>query len=116
GFASLLFVGPAMLIGMSRALLRGSEYFISWVVIFLATQNLGALVGSSLFGTIQTVREKYHSSILVQQVTLQNPTDAGSFATRTQRLSLVIQDPVLRSAEGTALIAQRVAREANLLA
>jgi hypothetical protein len=116
GFAGLLFIGPAMVIGITRALLQGTQNFITWVVVFLATQNLGGLIGSALFGTLQTVREKYHSNILVQQVVLDNPTDAGRFSASAQQVSGVITDPALRAAEGAVLVGQRVSREANVLA
>jgi MFS family permease len=116
GFAALMFIGPAMLIGLSRALLCGPPFFISWIVVFLASQNLGGLVGSALFGTLQTVREKFHSSILTQQVLLGDPTDAAKFGASAQHVGSVITDPILRSAEGAALVGQQVAREANLLA
>lgn len=116
GFAGLLFIGPAMVIGITRALLQGTQNFITWVVVFLATQNLGSLVGSALFGTLQTIREKHHSNILVQQVMLDNPTDAARLAASGQQVSGVITDPALRTAEGAVLVGQRVTREANILA
>ena len=116
GFAALLFIGPAMVIGLTRALLQGTQNFITWVVVFLATQNLGGLIGSALFGTIQTIREKFHSNILVQQVVLDNPVDAGRLGASTQQVGGVIIDPTLRAAEGAALLSQRVSREANVLA
>jgi hypothetical protein len=116
GFAALLFIGPAMLIGLSRALLCGPQFFISWVVIFLATQNLGGLVGTALFGTLQTIREKFHSNVLVQQILLDNPTAAASFSASSNQIGSFVTDPTLRSAEGAALVGQRVARESNLLA
>ena len=116
GFAALLFIGPSMIIGLSRTLLQGPQFFISWLVVFLATQNLGALVGSALFGTLQTVREKYHSHSLVEQVMLNNPMDAARLAASAQQLSGVIADPTLRSAQGAALISRQVTREANILA
>ena len=116
GFAALLFIGPSMIIGLSRTLLQGPQFFISWLVVFLATQNLGALVGSALFGTLQTVREKYHSHSLVEQVMLNNPIDAARLAASAQQLSGVIADPTLRSAQGAALISRQVTREANILA
>ena len=116
GFAGLLFIGPAMVIGLSRTLLQGPQFFISWLVVFLATQNLGGLVGSALFGTLQIVREKFHSNILVQQVLLDNPTDAGRLARSANQVGAVIADPTLRAGEGAALFNQRVTREANVLA
>jgi len=116
GFAALMFIGPAMAIGLSRTLLQGPQYFISWLVVFLASQNLGGLVGSALFGTLQTVREKFHSSVLTQQVLLTDPIDAGRLAAGAQQVGGVVTDPVLRTAEGAALLSQRVTREANVLA
>jgi MFS family permease len=116
GFASLMFIGPAMAIGLSRTLLQGPQYFISWLVVFLASQNLGGLVGSALFGTIQTIREKFHSHALVENILLDNPITAGRLAGSAQQLGGVISDPTLRTAEGAALLSQRVTREANVLA
>lgn len=116
GFAGLLFIGPAMVIGLSRTLLQGPQFFISWLVVFLATQNLGGLVGSALFGTLQTVREKFHSHNLVEHVMLNNPIDAARLAASAQQLSGVVTDPTLRTAQGAALVSRQVTREANILA
>jgi MFS family permease len=116
GFAGLLFIGPAMAIGLSRTLLQGPQFFISWLCVFLASQNLGGLVGSALFGTLQTVREKFHSHTLVENILLTNPAAAGRLAGSTQQVAGVITDPTLRGAQGAALLSQRVTREANVLA
>jgi hypothetical protein len=116
GFASLLFIGSAMVIGLTRALLAGPQNFVSWLVVFLASQNLGGLVGSALFGTLQTIREKFHSNILVQHILLDNPIAAGRLAGSAQQVAGVVTDPSLLSAQGAALLSQRVTREANVLA
>lgn len=116
GFGALLFIGPAMLIGISRTLLSGPQNFISWIVLFGATQNLGGLIGSALFGTFQTVREKYHSSVLVDHLVATNPVVAGWLAGGSAQVSGVIGDPALRSAEGAVLLGQQATREANILA
>ena len=116
GFGALLFIGPAMVIGISRMLLSGPQNFISWIVLFGATQNLGGLFGSAAFGTFQTVREKFHSHELVQQIVLTDPLDAQRLAGGARALGAVIGDPLLRSAEGAALLSQQVSREATILA
>jgi len=116
GFAALLFIGPAMTIGLTRTLLAGPQFFISWLVVFLASQNFGNLVGSALFGTLQTIREKFHSHALVENILLNNPAVASRLAGNTQQVAAVVVDPVLRSAQGAALLGQRVTREANVLA
>ena len=116
GFAAVLFMGPAMAIGLSRTLLAGPQNFISWLVVFLASQNLGGLVGPALFGTLQTIREKYHSHNLVESVQLADPLDASRLAGNAQQVGGVVVDPTLRSAEGAALLSAKVTREANVLA
>lgn len=116
GFGSLLFIGPAMVIGVSRTLLAGRENFISWLVLFGATQSLGGLVGTAAFGTFQTFRQKFHSHNLVEQVVLTNPAVADRLSTSSNRLGGAISDPALRGAEGAALLGRQVAREANILA
>ena len=116
GFGALLFIGPAMLIGISRTLLSGPQNFISWIVLFGATQNLGGLIGSALFGTFQTIREKFHSHELVQEVVLTNPLVAGRLSGTAAQVGSVIGDPALRSAQGTVLLGQQATREANVLA
>lgn len=116
GFAALLFIGPAMAIGLSRSLLQGPQNFISWLVVFLASQNLGGLVGPALFGTIQIIREKFHSNQLALSVQLSDPIDAGRLAGTGQQISGVVSDPTLRAAESAALLGQRATREANVLA
>ena len=116
GFAALLFVGPAFGIGLTRALLAGPQNFITWLVVFNASQNLGYLVGQALWGTLQTIREKFHSAMIVQQVLLDNPADAGRLARSAGQVGAVITDPTLRTAEGAALLGQRATQQANVLA
>lgn len=116
GFGALLFIGPAFGIGLTRALLAGPQNFITWLVVFNASQNLGSLVGSAMFGTLQTIREKFHSHSLVEQVLLSNPVDAGRLSGNAQQLGGVIGDPTLRAAESAVLLGQRITREANVLA
>jgi MFS family permease len=115
-FGALLFIGPAMIIGLSRTLLAGPRHFISWIVIFGATQNLGGLLGSAVFGTFQTLREKFHSHELVQQIVTTDPLVAQRIAGTAANVGGAIADPALRNAEGGALLALQVAREANILA
>jgi len=116
GFGALLFIGPAMGIGISRTLLAGPQNFISWIVLFSSTQNLGNLIGSAVFGTFQTVREKFHSHSLVEQILLTNPEDAASLTRSAHQVDAVVSDPALRTAEGVVLLGRQVTREANILA
>jgi hypothetical protein len=88
GFASLLFMAQAMVIGMARTLLAGPRNFISFVVLFSLSQSIGGLVGTAALGTFETVREKYHSHELVQDVVATDPQVAcacGQVQARSRR-------------------------------
>ncbi len=116
GFASLLFMAQTMVIGISRTLLAGPKNFITFIVLFSLSQSLGGLVGSALLSSFQVVREKFHSHELVQNIVMTDPIAAARISGSGNALHGVIGDPVLRSAEGAALLAQQVSREANILA
>src|SRR4029453_7082262 len=47
GFGTTLFIGPALAYGFLRMLEKGPTYFISLVVLFSSTQNIGGLAGSA---------------------------------------------------------------------
>ena len=116
GFASLLFLAQAMVIGIARTLLAGGKNFISFVVLFSMSQSIGGLAGSTLLGTFQTVREKYHSHELVQEIVASDPLVAARLGAGSRAVAGTIGDPVLRNAEGAALLSRQVTREANILA
>jgi hypothetical protein len=116
GFASLLFLSQAMVIGMARTLLTGSKNFVSFVVLFGLSQSVGGLIGSALLGTFQVLREKFHSQSIVQHIVMTDPVVAARIRAGAGAVGGVVGDPALRGAEGAALLAQQVTREANILA
>jgi MFS family permease len=116
GFASLLFLSQAMVIGIARTLLAGPKNFISFIVLFSLSQSLGGLVGSTLLGTFQVIREKFHSHELVQSIVMTDPLVAARIRAGTGAIAGVVGDPTLRGAQGAALLAGQTAREANILA
>ncbi|MCJ8158361.1 MFS transporter [Sphingomonas sp. LaA6.9] len=116
GFGALYFIGPAMVIGISRTLLAGPQHFISWIVLFGATQNLGGLIGPAFLGTFQVIRQKFHSHELVEQIVMTNPLVAQRIASGAGAIGGVVTDQTLRAAEGVALLALKIRLEANILA
>ncbi len=114
--AGALFLPPALASGLASALRKGPNYILSFVIIFLSTQSLGGLMGSALLGSFVTLREKFHSSQLVEHITLTNPFVAQRAAQLGEAYGRVLADPALRQAEGLALISQQATREANVLA
>lgn len=105
-----------MVIGIARTLLAGGKNFVSFIVLFSLSQSIGGLVGGTLLGTFQTVREKYHSHELVQNIVASDPLVAARLGAGSRAVAGTVGDPVLRNAEGVALLSQQVTREAHILA
>ncbi|MBE7184220.1 MAG: MFS transporter [Methylobacterium mesophilicum] len=115
-FAGALFLPPAMAAGFVSALKKGPNYILSFIIVFLTTQSLGSLLGSALLGTFITVREKFHSNVLVEHLTLADPFVAQRVAQLGGTYGRTLTDRSLLNAEGVALLGQQATREANVLA
>jgi MFS family permease len=114
--ATVIFLPPAMSAGLTSALKRGPVYILNFFVVFLATQSLGGLLGTAVFGSFITIREKFHSNVLAEHIVLSDPLVAQRVAQLASGYGRVITDKVLLNAEGIALLAQQTTREANILA
>ncbi len=111
-----LFLPPAIAAGFTMALRKGPQYILSFIVVFLVTQSLGGLAGSAIFGSFITLREKFHSNILAQTMTLTDPLVAARVSQLAAGYGRTITDQAVLKAEGVALLSQQVTREANVLA
>jgi len=116
GYAAGLFLPPAMFRGITSALQKGPNYVLSFVIVFLTTQSIGGLLGSAVFGTFITIREKFHSNILVQHFALTDPIVAQRAAQLSMTYARTITDQAILRAEGLVLLGQQATREANVLA
>jgi MFS family permease len=114
-FAGVFFIGPVFVSGFG-AIIAQPNNLISFSLMFSMTQNLGGLLGSALVGTVQVLREKYHSSQLVEHLTLIDPMVASRVQGSGAALAGTLGDPALRSAQGVASLGAAATREANILA
>ncbi|WP_212625430.1 MFS transporter [Pseudomonas sp. PP3] len=114
-FGSMFFLGPALLMG-TKNVLNAPQNYISFIVMFGITQNLGNLTGAALLGTWQTLREKYHSSYLTDAISLQNPLVADRLRNSQSILSLHVPGSLEQHIEGMRILANAVARESNIMA
>ncbi|MBI1172386.1 MFS transporter [bacterium] len=96
-FGASLFVGPALVFGFSRMLQYGPEAFISYVVLFGLTQNLGALAGPAALGSYQTIRARTHLQALAANLVPGDPQVAA------------------RLKSGASALASTLGREANIM-
>src|SRR3954471_484988 len=114
GFGAVYFLGSAMMVGITRALARGPSHIVSYSAVFSLSQTLGGLGGSAFLGTFQILREKFHSSQIVESLSLADPQVAARIQQLGGAYARTIGDPVLRQAEGAALLSQQATREANI--
>jgi hypothetical protein len=97
-------------------MVRGPSHLVSFTAVFGIAQTVGGLGGTALLASLQVARERLHSNELVQQIVLTDPLAAGRITALSGAYGRVLGDPALRQAEGAALLAQQVTREANVLA
>jgi MFS family permease len=114
-FGGTFFLGPTLVLGVS-GVLANPRNMVSFSVLFGITQSIGGLIGSAALGTFQIVREKFHSSHLVEHLTLINPQVQSRLQSASASYASVIADPSSRTSQGMRAIATAATREANILA
>ena len=116
GFGTCLFIGPTMAHGIIKVIRLGPDYFVTLVVVFSMTQNIGGLVGSAFLGSYQTVAARAHFLELAQRMPVGDAQVANRIAASTRALAGAIADPALRTQQGGASLAASMTREASVLA
>jgi hypothetical protein len=116
GFGTTLFVGPALVYGILRVFAASPAHFVTMVVLFSTTQNVGGLAGSALLGTYQTIQARAHAVWLSEHLTAADPHVVQRIQGGVSAISGVVTDPVLRSLEGAGLLSRSTTMEANILA
>ncbi len=114
-FGGTFFLGPTLVLGIS-GVLANPRNMISFSVLFGITQNIGGLIGSAALGTFQIVREKFHSSHIVEHLTLINPLVQSRLQSYGASYGSVIADSSQRNVQGIRAMATAATREANVLA
>jgi MFS family permease len=111
-----MFLPPVMSKGFAAVLAKGVPYIVNFLVIFLFTQSIGSLFASAVLGTFVTIREKFHSNVLVEHILLTDPLIAQRVSQLSAAYGKAITDKTLLNAEGLSLLSQQVTREAYVLA
>jgi len=114
-FGGVMFLGP-LLLTLLGSVIANPANLITFSVMFGLTQNLGGLAGSALLGTFQVMREKYHSSVLAEQLSSLDPVVAARIQQGGAAYARLLADPSARTRQGISVLTQTAAREANILA
>ncbi len=115
GFGSAFFLAPAMLAGIG-GVIADPRNLVSFSVLFGISQNLGGLLGSAILGTFQVWREKYHSSVLAEQLTTLNPLVNDRIQLYSQMYQSQIGDSTLLNVQAINQLQTASALQANILA
>lgn len=115
-FASAMFMGPLLMIGIMQALKHGADHMITFMVLFAITQSLGGLLGPALLGTMQAQRTQTYVQSINAHLNAGDPTVAQRLGQQQGALAGVLGDSRLRSAQGAAQLGQVVRREASVRA
>ena len=98
-FGATLFIGPVLVFGFLKAMSHGASHFITFIVMFNMTQNIGGLAGSAMLGTIQVIETRAHAEAISEDLQASNPIVAARIAR-----------------QGGPALVQRVNSEATVLA
>jgi Arabinose efflux permease len=115
-FGAAMFLPPVMAKGFGGALKKGLPYVVNFIAIFLFTQVTGSMVMTAALGSFVTLREKFHSNVLVENILLTDPDVVQRVSQLSGAYGKVITDPAVLKEEGLSLLAQQVTREAYVLA
>ncbi|MFD1746171.1 MFS transporter [Rhizobium helianthi] len=115
-FGAAMFLPPVMARGFGAAIQKGPPYLVNFIAIFLFTQISGSVIATGLLGTLVTIREKFHSSVLVENILLTDPDVVQRVGQLSGAYAKALTDKTLLNAEGLALLGQQVSREAYILA
>lgn len=115
-FSITFTMGPVFIYGVRLALPVGPSAFISFLAVYSITANLGSLGANSLVGSYEILREKAYSHNLVQHVVSIDPQVTSRQQSSGEVYAPLTIDPVLRQAEGSALLGQQTTHESTVLA
>ena len=115
-FASAMFMGPLLMIGIMQALKHGPDHMITFMVLFAMTQSMGGLMGPALLGTLQAERTQTYVQSIGSHLDAGNPAVAQRLQQQQGAFAGVVTDTGTRAAQGAAQLGQLVRREAAVRA
>lgn len=116
GFAGMLFLPPAMMAGLISALAKGPQYLLSFVIVFIATQSLGGVIGSGIFTTFINHQQAAHYQVLTEQLTAASAQTTRAIAQQIVLYSGQITDGATLKAQAVSQIAQTASSQAYVMA
>lgn len=115
-FAAVYFMGPIMMQGMLRAIVRGPGYVLSFLAVFSLSQSIGGLAGVAGLSAFHTLRMKAHLMAMGQNLSLTDPTVAQAISKLAASYTPTMSDAALRQATGASRLVQSLSQQAAVQA
>lgn len=116
GCAGGIFIGPLLLMGFVKAMLKSPNHIAMFIILFSASQNFGGLIGSSFYSTYQQRHFQAHRQTILQSLPSTDPAVNLRLLQYQAGYRGVITDSQLSGQQATTTLNQVVNREATVLA
>lgn len=116
GCAGGLFIGPLLLMGFIKAMLRSPNHIAMFIILFSASQNFGGLMASSFYSTYQQRQFQHHRQDILQSLPSNDPGVNLRLFQYQMAYRPVVADNTLTQQQATLTLNQVVNREASVMA
>lgn len=116
GFASGMFIGPLLLTGIIRALQKGPNYMVTFIVLFSATQTFGGLVGSSFYSSYQQIRTQTYQNEILSNLNQTDPLLDQRINNYVHNAQLYTLDSTQQQAQALKMLNSAILKESQVRA
>ncbi len=109
-------MGPMLLLGFVKALLKSPNHVAMFIILFSASQNFGGLIGSSFYSTYQQHHYQQHRQAILQSIPSTDPAVNLRFLQYQGSYRGTVIDPTLNRQQAINTLNQVVNRESTVLA
>lgn len=115
-FAGMLFMPPAMAMGLISAFRKGPQYILSFIIVYISTQSVGGMIGSGLFTTLTNHLQALHYQVLTEQLSLTRPVVSQALSAQMAALAPQIADPSALQVQAVSQLSTEASNQAYVLA
>ncbi|TQS71747.1 MFS transporter [Rhodobacteraceae bacterium] len=116
GFGSTMFLATAMANGVFSAFRRSPTYLLSFIAVFLASQSLGAVLGSGILLTTVQIRTTFHTQLINEELAASNPAVIEQIKTLQAMFANGATDAGTVKAQALSSLSQTVSTQSQILA
>lgn len=116
GCAGGMFIGPLLLVGFVKAMLKSPNHIAMFILLFTASQNFGGLLGTAFYSTYEKQQFNTHRQVLLADMPSTDSASSYRLAQYQASTRPVLSDPVQNAQSALTTLNQTINREATTLA